>query len=587
MGDVARRGLVFAFIAFSFVAAQADTASDSRVLAQQIVEDFSAGEIALHAEADHQTLDAQTYADLELQNVSRLLQEYAPSQLAKERIDWLIHHPYMDPAEIRRRQEAIRMIAEDDEYYAALGEMFAPNSAEPQSLLTKTLGRLFPRPEDVTHQAVAAQFEAEGPLSASLFKLGVGAGISAWLQSVVVQGVLRFAGHPSVFGGLGIPLNVLFLASMTAQNSSDLPVRVVFDRAQQIKKFGQLNSPNTASIDTFRTICTNNQSCLKNINRLRLLYPVKGKMAVLMKALGFAPMSLIPSQLYMQRQRIAVLRTVAAMVELETFYAFARYSREGKGDLNFPEILDPAAGARFEIVDGHNPYLWMQGKPSVPNSVVYDEKNGAKVFIMTGPNAGGKTTYQQMQLVSSVLAMIGVPVPARSMKLPPVYLFTNFTTNNGKLEDDKSTFNKQTERAIALLEFVDRHSPSLTASDEILVGTSTDEHAGLEHGAVKFIHDTPGAMATMTTHDRRLTEIVNELPHAANLQVLVEGHRIEDGPSTVFNAYQIMQDAGAPPRFMADAVMYFKRFRPDADCSAMLKPCSIRPEPVAEGMSHV
>jgi hypothetical protein len=545
--------------------------SDSKALSRQVLEDFAESKITVRAEAPYQTLDRQTFADLELQNIADILHEYAPTKLSRERIDWLIHHPSLDRGEILLRQQAIRTIADNDEIYEGLAQMFGTASNQPESLAKKLFRSFLYNPNDITHKDIAEQFKSDGLASTQMLQQLVNVGVAGYLQYGLVHSVSHFMEHPGFWSGLGVPAALLFLATMTSQATTDLALRAAHDRAHQMQQFSQANVGDSPSLEGLQTLCKDNRDCVNSVSRLRWLYPLKGKTALIFKALGFAPLSLLPSQIYMQKKRTAVLRMLAAMVELETYYAFAKYYRESKDELIFPEILDPAEGARFSITEGHNPFLWMQGKPSIPNSIDYDEHSGAKVYVMTGPNAGGKTTFQQMQLVSAVMAMMGLPVPAKSMKTPPVHLFTNFTTNNGRLQDDKSTFNKQSERAIELFHFVEEHSPSLTASDEILVGTSTPEHEGLEHGAVKFIHDTPGALATMTTHDRRLTNIVEELPHTANIQVLPEGHKIAPGASTVYNAYKIMQAAGAPDRFMNDAIMYFRRFNPNVNCETMIE----------------
>jgi DNA mismatch repair protein MSH2 len=61
----------------------------------------------------------------------------------------------------------------------------------------------------------------------------------------------------------------------------------------------------------------------------------------------------------------------------------------------------------------------MDGINYIPNDAEFDE-NGAKFFVITGPNLGGKSTYMRSVALSVYMTQIGCFVPCESADIAPV-----------------------------------------------------------------------------------------------------------------------------------------------------------------------
>ncbi len=145
--------------------------------------------------------------------------------------------------------------------------------------------------------------------------------------------------------------------------------------------------------------------------------------------------------------------------------------------------------------------------PVVPNDMVFDDRQG-RVWLLTGPNRGGKTTYTRAVGQIHVLAQAGLPVPARSARLSPVDgVYTHFpsresaTPGRGRLDDEAAglaaIFARATPRSLILL-------------NEVLAGTSTVEALGLAIDVVRGLR-LLGARAVYVTHLHELAQQVDDL----------------------------------------------------------------------------
>lgn len=125
----------------------------------------------------------------------------------------------------------------------------------------------------------------------------------------------------------------------------------------------------------------------------------------------------------------------------------------------------------------------------VYNDIDFDDKG--RIYILTGPNSGGKSVFTCGVGITQVMFQLGLPVPAKSAIISPVHgIFTHFaqdikgSTEDGRLGSEcqrmKEIFQKLTPYALVLL-------------DETFSGTSSYEGAYLAA-------DTIGALAALGTH---------------------------------------------------------------------------------------
>lgn len=178
-----------------------------------------------------------------------------------------------------------------------------------------------------------------------------------------------------------------------------------------------------------------------------------------------------------------------------------------------------------EKVIGENTY--------VPNSL---EMDGATfIYLITGPNMSGKSTYMRQTAIISILAQMGMYVPAKSARLP---IFDQIFTRIGASDDlasGKSTFMIEMMEANDALKNATKDS--LLIFDEIGRGTSTYDGMALAQSMLEFIHDEIGAKTLFSTHYHEITRLGQALDGLKNVHVkateydgkLVFLHKVKPG----------------------------------------------------------
>ncbi len=143
----------------------------------------------------------------------------------------------------------------------------------------------------------------------------------------------------------------------------------------------------------------------------------------------------------------------------------------------------------------------------VTNPVLFDATQG-RVWILTGPNRGGKTVYARSVAVAQVLFQAGLYVPARAARLSPVDgIYTHFPTP----ERAQPGMGRLDEEAARLAAIFHQASPnSLIVLNEVLAGTSATEGLALACDVVRGLRML-GARAIYVTHLHELAARVDEI----------------------------------------------------------------------------
>ena len=142
----------------------------------------------------------------------------------------------------------------------------------------------------------------------------------------------------------------------------------------------------------------------------------------------------------------------------------------------------------------------------VLNDVAFDD--AGRIFILTGPNQGGKTTYIQAIGLIHVLAQAGLHVPGQRARLSPVdAIFTHFAA--GERPDlESGRLGEEARRLSAVFSGATRHS--LILLNESLSSTSPTESLYLARDVVRGLRAL-GARAIFATHLHGLAEEADQI----------------------------------------------------------------------------
>lgn len=142
----------------------------------------------------------------------------------------------------------------------------------------------------------------------------------------------------------------------------------------------------------------------------------------------------------------------------------------------------------------------------VLNDICFDD--AGRVFILTGPNQGGKTTYTQGVGLLHVLAQAGLPVPGTAAQISPAdAIFTHFPLEE-QPDSSAGRLGEEASRLSTLFERATRHS--LVLLNESLSSTSFSESLYLARDVVRILR-LMGVRALYATHLHELAADVDVL----------------------------------------------------------------------------
>lgn len=196
-------------------------------------------------------------------------------------------------------------------------------------------------------------------------------------------------------------------------------------------------------------------------------------------------------------------------------------------------------------------------------------KDGA-IWLLTGPNMGGKSTFLRQNALIAVMAQMGSFVPAGSAHIGIVDRLFSRVGASDDLARGRSTFMvEMVETAAILNQASDR---SLVILDEIGRGTATFDGLSIAWAAVEHLHEVNRCRGLFATHFHELTALSEKLDRLANATMRVkewDGDVIflhEVGPGAADRSYgiQVARLAGLPDSVVARARDVLSRLE-DAD----------------------
>ena len=204
----------------------------------------------------------------------------------------------------------------------------------------------------------------------------------------------------------------------------------------------------------------------------------------------------------------AVARAARAMAAIDVAAALAELSVDRR--YCRPTVDD---GTDFEIVGGRHPVVEAArpGEPFVANDCNLD--GDGRIWLLTGPNMAGKSTFLRQNALIAILAQIGSYVPADSARIGVVDRLFSRVGAADDLARGRSTFMvEMVETAAILNQATDR---SLVILDEIGRGTATYDGLSIAWATVEHLHEINRCRALFATHYHELTALSATLPALA------------------------------------------------------------------------
>ncbi|WP_025294375.1 DNA mismatch repair protein MutS [Sphingomonas sanxanigenens] len=182
-----------------------------------------------------------------------------------------------------------------------------------------------------------------------------------------------------------------------------------------------------------------------------------------------------------------------------------------------------------------------------------------RLWLVTGPNMGGKSTFLRQNALIAVLAQAGSYVPAARARLGLVDRLFSRVGASDNLARGRSTFMVEMVETAAIL--AQATPQSLVILDEVGRGTSTYDGLAIAWAVVEAVHETNRCRCLFATHYHELTRLAERLDGLSLHHVrarewkgdLVLLHEISDGPADRSYGLAVAKLAGLPPPVIARA----------------------------------
>ncbi|MFN3724896.1 MAG: DNA mismatch repair protein MutS [Allosphingosinicella sp.] len=232
--------------------------------------------------------------------------------------------------------------------------------------------------------------------------------------------------------------------------------------------------------------------------------------------------------------------------------------RAVEGGWSRPSFTDEPC---FDVEGGRHPVveeaLRARGERFVANDLSLGEQK--RLWLVTGPNMGGKSTFLRQNALIAVLAQAGAYVPAARAKLGLVDRLFSRVGASDNLARGRSTFMVEMVETAAIL--AQATPNSFVILDEVGRGTSTYDGLAIAWAVVEWVHDRCRSRCLFATHYHELTRLAERLDALSLHHVrarewkgdLVLLHEVAPGPADRSYGIAVARLAGLPPAVLARA----------------------------------
>jgi len=247
--------------------------------------------------------------------------------------------------------------------------------------------------------------------------------------------------------------------------------------------------------------------------------------------------------------RGVIMRVAQAAAVLDLVAGLAQAAAEGFWVE--PDIHD---GVDLAIREGRHPVaenlLEAGGGSFVPNDCVMGADH--RMWVITGPNMAGKSTFLRQTALIILMAQIGSFVPAREARIGIVDRMYSRIGAGDDLAAGKSTFMVEMQETATILQ--EATARSFVILDEIGRGTATLDGLAIAQATMEYLHDVVKCRTLLATHYHELAELADGYAHAVSMMMDAQGDQSAETfsyrmmPGRAGNSYglRVARMAGVP-----------------------------------------
>ena len=247
---------------------------------------------------------------------------------------------------------------------------------------------------------------------------------------------------------------------------------------------------------------------------------------------------------------VKLRRNASLMNELDVATGFASLAAEEKWTR---PILDNSTN--HKIIGGRHPTVKVgleeQGRSFVSNDLVLDSKE--QMWLVTGPNMAGKSTFLRQNALITILAQTGSFIPAEYARIGLIdQIFSRIGAADDLFRDQSTFMVEMLETAAILRQATPR---SFVIMDEVGRGTTPQDGMSVAYGSLHHLHSINKCRTLFATHFHTLADLTSDWPrlgrYCTDIKEDTSGsfsfqHRLRPGVNRQSHALKVAQLAGLP-----------------------------------------
>ncbi|KAL4784685.1 muts domain V-domain-containing protein [Aspergillus varians] len=247
---------------------------------------------------------------------------------------------------------------------------------------------------------------------------------------------------------------------------------------------------------------------------------------------------------------VKIRRNASVMDELDVACSFATLADE-------QQLVRPilTQGTSHKIVGGRHPTVKLgleeQGRHFVSNDCFLGESE--RIWLITGPNMAGKSTFLRQNALITILAQVGSFVPADYAEIGVVdQIFSRIGAADDLFRDQSTFMVEMLETAAILKQATPR---SFVIMDEVGRGTTPEDGTAVSFACLHHLHYRNQCRTLFATHFHTLADLTHEFAslgrYCTDVKETVSGsfsfvHRLRRGVNRESHALKVAQLAGLP-----------------------------------------
>ena len=266
---------------------------------------------------------------------------------------------------------------------------------------------------------------------------------------------------------------------------------------------------------------------------------------------------------------LAELDVAASLAELAVERRYCRPVVDASRDLVIKAGRHPVVEAAL---------LEAGGPAFVANDCVLGDGDHQRIWLLTGPNMAGKSTFLRQNALIAILAQMGAYVPAQAARIGAVDRLFSRVGAADDLARGRSTFMVEMVETAAILNRATERS--LVILDEIGRGTATFDGLSIAWATIEHLHEVNRGRALFATHYHELTALAARLSGLACWTMRVKEwqgdvvflHEVTPGAADRSYGIHVARLAGLPAAVIARAEEVLRQLEAgqQADAAARL-----------------